>query len=162
LDFALMMRKRYVPMSDGSVVDAETGEVNTAGFIAIHVPRQSSQFGQRFFMASQDATVTLAQRRHEFGMDGYAVLWYLLGRLDYENLIQMPQTEIAEALSMQPSHVSRAMKKLVDIGAIHKGPKVGGRAAYRLNPTLAWKGKPERHKDALKARMVAAKMSVVA
>jgi len=59
------------------------------------------------------------------------VLRYFFGKLDSENFIHLPQTEIAEALGLQKSHVSRAVKLLCDKRIIIKGPKTGRAITYR-------------------------------
>jgi biotin operon repressor len=85
------------------------------------------------------------------------VFFALLKRLDYENLIVASQAEIARELDMQRTHVNRAIKQLVKIGAILEGPKVGTSRTYRLNPKFGWKGTARNHVIALdserKARM---------
>ena len=70
------------------------------------------------------------------------VFWYLVKRLDFENYIRVPQVEIAEALEMQKSHVSRAIKLLESKGVLLRGPKVGQSYSWRLNPNCGFKGNP--------------------
>ena len=62
------------------------------------------------------------------------VFLYLNARLDFENIIQVPQTEIAERLGLQPQNVHRAIKQLEALGVIIRGPKVGRSSSWRLNP----------------------------
>ncbi|WP_444979171.1 hypothetical protein, partial [Aeromonas hydrophila] len=45
--------------------------------------------------------------------------------LDYLNVILVIQADIASALSMQKTNVSRAIKHLVEFGVLEEGPKVG-------------------------------------
>ncbi|MFU8899854.1 MAG: MarR family transcriptional regulator, partial [Roseinatronobacter sp.] len=68
--------------------------------------------------------------------------------LDFENFIQISQAEIAAELEMQRSNVSRSMKRLIDLGVIRPGPKVGRSLTYQLHPDLAWKGKSKTHHKA--------------
>ncbi|MCX7114078.1 MAG: hypothetical protein NTX45_29205 [Proteobacteria bacterium] len=63
------------------------------------------------------------------------------GDVDFEDYIHVAQTEIAEALDLQKSHVSRAVKVLCGKQIILKGPKTGRIITYRLNPEHGWKGK---------------------
>ncbi|KAA2022514.1 hypothetical protein EA217_24290, partial [Escherichia coli] len=44
------------------------------------------------------------------------------------------------ALEMQKTHVSRAVRALLDVGVIFEGPKVGRSKTYRLNEQFGWKG----------------------
>ena len=69
------------------------------------------------------------------------VFLYLNARLDFENIIQVPQTEIAERLGLQPQNVHRSIKRLEELGIIIRGPKVGRSSSWRLNPQAGWKGK---------------------
>ena len=76
--------------------------------------------------------------RRDVGLEVYRVFMYLNARLDFHNIIRVPQTEIATALGMRPQNVNRAVKKLVELGILIPGPVV---SAWRLNPQAGWKGK---------------------
>jgi hypothetical protein len=65
----------------------------------------------------------------------------LLGRLDFENWIHIPQRELAETLRMQYQNVSRAIRLLERKGILLRGHKLGKSYGYRLNPYYGWKGK---------------------
>lgn len=69
------------------------------------------------------------------------VLYYFLGKLDFENFIHVAQADIAQALGLQKSNVSRAVRILCEKQIILKGPKTGRTITYRLNPDYGWKGK---------------------
>lgn len=126
-------------------IDESTGEV-VGGFVAVIRPKQKSSF-ERHFTMNQDALSILAK---ELNGEELRVLLILLGSLDYENYIQIPQMDIVEALGMQKPNVSRAIKKLLEIGVILIGPKIGRSHSYRLNPKFGWKGTVTNHKRALK------------
>ena len=79
--------------------------------------------------------------RRDIGNEVLRVFLYLNARLDFENIIQVQQTEIAERLGMQPPNVHRAIKKLEELGVILRGPKVGRSSSWRLNPNAGRKGK---------------------
>ncbi|KOP13180.1 hypothetical protein AMC97_15690, partial [Klebsiella pneumoniae] len=96
---------------------------------------------------NQAALLTIA---NELNHDQMRVLMALLADLDYENYIQVAQIDIAEALRMQKTHVSRAIKCLVEFGIIIEGPKIGRSKTNRLNPQFGWKGTVSNHKKALK------------
>ena len=59
----------------------------------------------------------------------------MLARLDYENLIQVNQAEVAEQVGMNRHHV--------------EGVKIGISRSYRLNPNFGWKGSAKGHRQAL-------------
>ena len=43
------------------------------------------------------------------------VMWAMLARLDYENLIQVSQAEVAQELGMNRHNVNRSIKKLIEL-----------------------------------------------
>ena len=96
-------------------VDQTTGE-ELGGFVA--VIRLNKVIIQRHFTMNQAALITIA---NELNHDQMRVLMALLAELDYENYIQVAQMDIAEALTMQKTNVSRAVKNLIDFGIILEG-----------------------------------------
>lgn len=128
----------------GEAYDLGTGEVSEGKLVWIP-DRPKSQFGGDFFLMTIDALSWLADHRKLIGEEGFAVFGKAVKRLDFENYIQLSQAEIAKELDMQPSNVSRAMKRLISIGIIGEGPKVGRSKTYRLHPEAAWRGKPKAH-----------------
>ena len=46
------------------------------------------------------------------------VMWAMLARLDYENLIQVNQAEVAEQVGMNRHNVNRSIKKLIELGVV--------------------------------------------
>jgi CRP-like cAMP-binding protein len=76
---------------------------------------------------------TLAMDTELDGVD-LRVFLYLSARLDFENFLQVPQLEIAEALGRRKEHITRSMAKLKAKGVVIAGPKVGRSAVWRLNP----------------------------
>ncbi|MBB0339222.1 hypothetical protein G7M09_26045, partial [Escherichia coli] len=96
---------------------------------------------------NQAALITIA---NELNHDQIRVLMALLADLDYENYIQVAQIDIADALKMQKTNVSRAIKNLIDFGIIIEGPRIGRSKTYRLNPQFGWKGTVSNHRKALK------------
>ncbi|EFC7717724.1 TPA: winged helix DNA-binding protein [Escherichia coli] len=123
----------------------EHGEV-VGGFVAVLQPKKKSAFLRHFTM-NQDALRILAKK---LTGEQFKVLMLMLADLDYQNFIQVAQADIAETLGMQKSHVSRAVRALLDIGVIFEGPKVGRSKTYRLNEQFGWKGTVSNHKKALK------------
>jgi DNA-binding MarR family transcriptional regulator len=91
-----------------------------------------------------EALITLAQDKDITG-GCYRVLFILLGQLDFENYIYVPQKEIAEKLDMDPAQVSRSIKLLVQKGILLHSP-----CGYRLNANYDWKGKV-RHLELTKS-----------
>ena len=81
------------------------------------------------------------RQRHE----GYVAM---LARLDYENLIQVNQAEVSEQVGMNRHNVNRSIKKLIELGVILEGVKIGISRSYRLNPNFGWKGSAKGHREA--------------
>ncbi|EIL0536520.1 replication/maintenance protein RepL [Salmonella enterica] len=126
-------------------IDLDTGE-EIGSYVAVIRPKQKSVF-QRHFSMNQAALATIAKK---LNLDQMRVLMMLLAELDYENFIQVAQIDIAEEIGMQKTHVSRAIKNLIEFGIIFEGPKIGRSRSYRLNPEFGWKGTVNNHKKALR------------
>ncbi len=133
-------------------VNTETGEV-VGSFTAVIQPKQKSSF-ERHFTMNQEALILIANK---LSHEQTRVLLALLAQLDYENYIQIAQTDIAKTINMQRSHVSRAIKSLMEESILLEGPKIGRSKSYRLNPSYGWKGTVTNHKKALKAGLAVIK-----
>lgn len=99
-----------------------------------------------WFAMAHEAARALKQVRR---VEDFRVLMALLEHLDYENLITTNQAEIARELEMDRAQVNRALKRLIEAGAIFDGPKTGISKSYRLNPEFGWRGSGKNHIAAL-------------
>jgi Crp-like helix-turn-helix protein len=122
------------------MVDLDSGELLEGGVPIWVGAKVRSPYGRRWMAMNQDFLLEFAARDDVHG-EVLKVFVYLNGRLDFDNLIQVPQVEIAEALKMQRQSVHRAIKQLEEMGVILRGPKVGRSSSWRLNPNAGWKGK---------------------
>ena len=96
-------------------IDQQTGEV-VEGFVAYVVPKAQETRIQKGWMAmAQEAMMMLAQSNLTGNEMGNAC------RLDYENLIQVNQSEVAEQVGMNRHHVNRSIKKLIELGVVLEG-----------------------------------------
>ena len=127
-------------------IDHQTGEV-VEGFVAYVVPKRKNGFQKGWMAMAQEAMMMLAQSNLT-GND-MKVMWAMLARLDYENLIQVNQAEVAEQVGMNRHHVNRSIKKLIELGVVLEGVKIGISRSYRLNPNFGWKGSAKGHREAL-------------
>ena len=127
-------------------IDSETGEI-IDGFVAYVVPKRKNGFGQGWLAMAQNGAEILAQSN--LSGNDFKVLMKLLSVLDYENLIQVSQAEIARELNMHRQHVQRSIKRLLDLGILLEGVKIGISRSYRLNPNFGWKGSAKGHREAL-------------
>ena len=116
-------------------IDHQTGEV-VEGFVAYVVPKRKNGFQKGWMAMAQEAMMMLAQSNLT-GND-MKVMWAMLARLDYENLIQVNQAEVSEQVGMNRH-----------IGVILEGVKIGISRSYRLNPNFGWKGSAKGHREVL-------------
>ena len=50
---------------------------------------------------------------------------------------------------MQRQNVQRSIKRLMELGVILEGVKIGVSRSYRLNPSFGWKGSAKGHREVL-------------
>ena len=124
-------------------VDKYTGE--EYGFPVI-VGRKRNPYGKGWLMNSQEALEILAKDKEITG-ETYRVLFLVCARLDFENWVQVPVTEIAQELELKQPNVSRAIKVLEEKEIILRGPKLGRSYVFMLNPEFGWKGKVKNLDD---------------
>ena len=127
-------------------IDSETGEI-IDGFVAYVVPKRKNGFGQGWLAMAQNGAEILAQSN--LNGNDFKVLMKLLSVLDYENLIQVSQADIARELDMHRQHVQRSIKRLLELGIVLEGVRIGISRSYRLNPNFGWKGSAKGHREAL-------------
>ena len=140
-------------------IDRSTGEIQE-GFVAVIQPKRKNGFQETGWIAMNQQALSFIAQSDLTGND-LKVLFQLLTILDFENLIQVSQAEVALVLGMNKQHVSRSIKNLVELGVIHEGPKIGRSKSYRLDPEFGWKGSAKLHKEALKQKMKKSNMTVV-
>lgn len=128
-------------------IDLETGEVFDGAFVFVG-RKIKSPYGSEWMAINQNFLQEFAARK-DVGEQALRVFLYLNARIDFENLIQVPQIEISEALKMDKTNVNKAMKKLIDLGIVLRGPRIGRSSTYRLNPMAGWKGKVHNLNKAL-------------
>ena len=130
--------------------DKESGEY-CESYVAVIQPKRRNGFDGGWAAMAQTALDFLADNRKSLGEEGFAVFAKLIGQMSHENFIQVNQTELGKELGMQRQNVQRAIKRLMALGVMLEGPKVGRCRTYRLNPHVGWKGSAANHKKALKS-----------
>ena len=90
---------------------------------------------------AQEAMMMLAQSNLT-GND-MKVMVAMLARLDYENLIQVNQAEVSEQVGMNRHNVNRSIKKLIELGVILEGVKIGISRSTGLTLTSGGKAQPK-------------------
>ena len=121
-------------------IDHQTGEV-VEGFVAYVVPKRKNGFQKGWMAMAQEAMMMLAQSNLT-GNDMKG-MWAMLARLDYENLIQVNQAEVSEQVGMNRHNVNRSIKKLIELGVIPEGVKIGISRLTGLTPTSWEKAQPK-------------------
>lgn len=118
------------------VVDEDTGDE-----VPALVFYRKKWKGENFFMGFQDAIADIAKRR--LGSEAKDVFLLILARMDYNNIVTIPQVEIARQLGMKKQNVSRAVSILVKEGVLRVDPYYSNKYKRRLmlNREVAWKGK---------------------
>jgi hypothetical protein len=118
-------------------VDQETGE-EARGLIVLVPNRQKLK--DDFAMLTGQGLIKLATDS-DLKHDDLKVLMTYLGSIEFENLIQISQREVAEILGMQKQNVSRATIKLLSKNILLEESKAGRSKTYRLNTFYGWKGR---------------------
>ncbi|HYX71967.1 MAG TPA: helix-turn-helix domain-containing protein [Nitrososphaera sp.] len=114
--------------------------------------------GESFFIGFQTAFITLAKMKMDgkkkVGAEAKNVFLFLLGNIDYENMVTISQIEIARELEMKKQNVSRAIKALINEGVLQiTDPLRKRRQRMKLNDEYAWKGKLKTLRTERKKRM---------
>ena len=129
-------------------VDLETGELLPHVLVAMQQRKIPNGFAAGWVAMAQGAMEMLATS--DLRGDDLRVLLLLMARLNFENDINVAQAEIAERLGMRFQHVNRSIKRLVDLGCLLEGPKIGRNRTYKLNPAYGWKGSGKNHHEAIR------------
>lgn len=130
-------------------IDAETGEVLSEGALVWVPNRTPHPYGDRWLAMRMD-TIRRLTMHPGIGMQEMRVFGALIDRLDYQNFIHVPQTELAEVTGIERSNINRALKKLIDFGIVVEGPRVGRSRTYRFDPDAGWRGSKKALKTELR------------
>ncbi len=128
-------------------IDSITGELLPGNLVYVPMKRHNG-FGKGWCAIGQEAATLIAQNK-DLGMEGYRVLWALVGQLDFNNLLVVNQAQLAKTLEMPRQNVARSIKRLITADIIIQGPRMGLLRTYRLNPHYGWKGTAQSHVIAL-------------
>lgn len=140
-------------------VDMSTGEILEGAQLALVYPKRKNGFQTGWVAVAQDPMLELA--KSDMGVEAWRVFAHVVGVLDFENWINVNQSAAARQMGMKQPNYARGLRKLVDVGVILVGPKVGRNATFRMNPSFGWKGSAKGHNQALAERMRARGLSVV-
>jgi DNA-binding MarR family transcriptional regulator len=130
-------------------IDSETGEVLGGAFVYMELRKNKNYFREGWLAMAQTAAELFAKHRKELGEEGFAVLFMLIARLDFENHIVLNQAEIGREIGMARQNVQQAIRRLIGLGALVEGPKLKQSRSYKLNPEFGWKGSAQNHVKAV-------------
>src|SRR5471032_2435007 len=100
----MMSSKRIVGHIDSN------GEVYDGAALALIFPKRRNGFGEGWIAMAQPALMALATG--DFGEQAYRVFFGVIAMLDFENWIQLNQSELSETLKMNRQNFQRALRKL--------------------------------------------------
>lgn len=100
---------------------------------------KSTRIEERFIMMFQMALEQIAICN--MPATPMRIFLYLCGRMDFENMVHVPQKMISISLSIAQSDVSKAMKYLQDNEFLISGPLVGNSKTYKMNNAICWRGR---------------------
>lgn len=115
-------------------------------------PRVGHPYGDFFMMLSQRGVAELSERLEDrtLGMQAVRVLLAMMRHMDFENRVDVSQKNLALALGMGLSDLSRASKVLVECGLVER--MANRRGWYRISPRLCWKGTAKKLEEELRPR----------
>lgn len=134
--------RRNLTAEEKEIISKELGVYSPEGDVvipAITLVRHKWK-GASFFMGFQDGFLEIAKKK--MGGEATNVFLFLLGQIEYDNLLIISQIEIARELGMKKQNVSRAIKVLIKNEVLEiNDPQRKRRQRFKLNDKFAWKGK---------------------
>lgn len=107
---------------------------------------KTKKYDARWLLLWQDEATETGVSMIEQAIDNrltltdYRVRDYMLCKVDMVNFVHFNQSEAGRVLGIDQAHISRSVKKLVDMGIVLEGPKAGKFRTYQINPALAFRG----------------------
>lgn len=98
---------------------------------------------KEFFMGANTGFQWLFTNENLSGND-IRLFGYMTTVMNWENVVEMSQQALAQALNTNPVVISRSIKVLKANGLIRDDRKVGNIKLYRVNPFISFKAK-HRH-----------------
>lgn len=76
----------------------------------------------------------------QLNLTDYRVRDYVFCRLGIGNFVHFNQSEASRKLGIAQPHISKSIKKLVQLGILLEGPKNGKFCTYQVNPAVIYAG----------------------
>jgi DNA-binding transcriptional ArsR family regulator len=146
----VVIRMEYIDVETGEYISKEVKEEELIAILDWKNKKRNRSIIKHFYgekiMIFQ---AILKKAVKELSNDELKVFNYMLGIMDFENWIHIPQKELAKDIGLHITNVSKAIKGLEKKGYIEVYKK-GRSNYYRINPEIAWKGKEKGHIKVLK------------
>jgi len=148
----VVFRAEYVDVDTGEFITKEVSEDELVSMLVWKDTKRRRKLIKHFLgekiMVFQEI---LRKATKELKNDELKVFNYMLGIMDFENWINIPQKEIAKEIGFDERRVRRALKGLKEKGYIEVYRKGRGNY-YRINPEIAWKGDEKSHLKIIRGR----------
>jgi len=114
------------------IVNKTTGEI-------FEPKKKKQKRTEEFYMTTKSASIELAKMKLS-GME-HNILLYMQGLCDYDNFVpKITQAFLAAELDATEATISNGLKRLSDLGLIHKIP-MHGTWQFQIDPRVSTRGK---------------------
>lgn len=137
-----VVTSRVKQLDNGDYVDRDGKVLDGADYVSMLVPRKQKWLLGNWIMGLQESFQEIAKM--DLTGEQFKVLFYLMSRTDFENYLNITQSEIAKELGMKQSQISRSFKALVEKNLIKKVKK-GSANFYLFNPEILYKGRKHNY-----------------
>jgi len=141
----VIVKIEYVDVETGEYISKEIKEDELVAILDWKNKKRSRNIIKQFYgekiMIFQ---AILKKAVKELSNDELKVFNYMLGIMDFENWIHIPQKDLARDIGFDLRRLQRALKGLKEKRYIEVYKK-GRSNYYRINPEIAWKGQERGH-----------------
>lgn len=101
-------------------------------------PKPARHLNHSYTRLFSEEAVNLAIDKSLSGTD-FRVLLYMIGNLQYNNILNVSQEQIHQQSGITQANISRSIKKLIAKGYVQIIDRIGRQNIYMLNPSVAFK-----------------------
>ena len=108
-------------------------------------PHPKKRYPERWLLLWQDGSdigVSMTEQAEEnvLTQTEYRVRDWLMGTIGIGNYVYVNQAEMARRLRIERATASRAIKRLIELGILLRGPKSGRSNTYMVSPAFCFAG----------------------
>lgn len=110
------------------------------------VPPKKKKYPERWLLLWQDGSdigvsmTEQAEMEKPLTQTEYRVRDWLMGTIGIGNYVYVNQAHMARRLRIQRAEASRAIKRLIELGILLRGPKSGRSNTYMVSPAFCFAG----------------------